>query len=135
MPWLLYYQHLSEGQKQLCILARTFVADSPLLLLDEPESALNFCFRYRMLSSIRSWLTKGDRCGVVALHDPALALNFCDELLLLSGGGLIGRIFPGADRLDKMEAMLEKIYGKISLLRCQNRSGQEQLVMLKEGTI
>ena len=129
------YQHLSEGQKQLCILARTFVADSQLLLLDEPESALDFRFRYRMLSSIRSWLTEGDRCGVVALHDPTLALNFCDELLLLSGGALIGRICPGTDPLDKMEAMLENIYGNISLLRCQNRSGQEQLVMLKEGTI
>ena len=28
------YLHLSEGQKQLCILARTLVADSQLLLLD-----------------------------------------------------------------------------------------------------
>ena len=127
------YQHLSEGQKQLCILARTFVADSQLLLLDEPESALDFRLRYRMLHSIRSWLTEGDRCGIVTLHDPSLALNFCDELLLLSGGELIGRICPGTDPLDKMEAMLENIYGSLSLLRCQNRAGQEQLVMLKEG--
>ena len=34
---------------------------------------------------------------------------------------------------NKMEAMLENIYGSLSLLRCQNRAGQEQLVMLKEG--
>ena len=32
------YQHLSEGQKQLCILARTLAAGGRLLLLDEPES-------------------------------------------------------------------------------------------------
>ena len=33
---------LSEGQKQLCILARTIIEASPLLLLDEPDSALDF---------------------------------------------------------------------------------------------
>lgn len=126
------YQHLSEGQKQLCILARTFVADSRLLLLDEPESALDFRFRCRMLGAIRSRLTEGNRCGIVTLHDPSLALNFCDQLLLLSGGKLLGSICPGTDPLDKMELMLQKIFGDMTLLRCQNRSGQEQFVMLKE---
>ena len=44
------YLHLSEGQKQLCILARTLAAPRRLLLLDEPESALDFHHRYRMLA-------------------------------------------------------------------------------------
>ena len=126
------YLHLSEGQKQLCILARTLVADSQLLLLDEPESALDFRFRCQMLDIIRNRLRQGERCGIVTLHDSFLTLNFCDELLLLSDGILIGSICPRTDPLYKMEAMLKHIYGNISLLRCQNRSGQEQLVMLKE---
>lgn len=129
------YLHLSEGQKQLCILARTLAAGSQLLLLDEPESALDFQFRHRTLGTLRGWLSEGERCGIVTLHDPTLALNFCDELLLLSGGGLLGSICPGTDSLDKMEGLLGTIYGDVSLLRCKNRSGQEQLVMLKEGTL
>ena len=41
------YMTLSEGQKQLCIIARTLVSGAKLLLLDEPESALDFKLRYK----------------------------------------------------------------------------------------
>ena len=129
------YLHLSEGQKQLCILARTLVSDSKLLLLDEPESALDFRFRYQILSLLRSWVIQGARSAIVTLHDPTLALNFCDQLLLLGDGGILGILEPQKESLDKMEQMLSMVYGGISLHRCQNRSGQSQIVMVREDTL
>lgn len=126
------YLHLSEGQKQLCILARTLVSDSKLLLLDEPESALDFRFRHQMLSLLRKWVTSGNKSAVVTLHDPTLALNFCDQLLLLADGNILGIIAPKTDSLDKMEQMLRQIYGGICLKRCQNRKGESQIVILSE---
>ena len=126
------YLHLSEGQKQLCILARTLVSDGKLLLLDEPESALDFRYRHQMLTILRDWVSKGDRSAVVSLHDPTLALNFCDKLLLLADSEILGIIDLRADSLDKMEQMLNMIYGPISLQRCLNRKGDAQLVMLRE---
>jgi len=129
------YLHLSEGQKQLCILARTLVADSKLLLLDEPESALDFRFRHQMLSLLRNWVTSEPRSAIVTLHDPALALNFCDQLLLLSDGGVLGVIEPKNDSLDKMEQLLRVIYGPISLQQCHNRKGKTQIVMLREDSV
>ena len=126
------YLHLSEGQKQLCILARTLVSGSRLLLLDEPESALDFRFRHQMLSLLREWAASGPRSAIVTLHDPTLALNFCDRLLLLSGGGVLGMIEPKRDPLEKMEQMLRQVYGGISLQRCQNRKGESQIVILSE---
>lgn len=129
------YLHLSEGQKQLCILARTLVSDSKLLLLDEPESALDFRFRHQMLSLLRSWVASQERSAVVTLHDPALALNFCDKLLLLSEGGVLGILQPKSDPLDKMEKMLYQVYGSISLQRCHNRRGEGQIVMLREDEV
>ena len=127
------YLHLSEGQKQLCILARTLVSDSKLLLLDEPESALDFRFRYQMLSLLQRWVATGRRSAVVTLHDPSLALNFCDQLLLLDGSGVLGILEPRTASLDEMEHMLSRVYGDISLQRCQNRRGESQLVILREG--
>lgn len=127
------YQHLSEGQKQLVILARTLAAEGNLLLLDEPESALDFRYRYRMLELLKLWIRKGRRAGITALHDPALALNCCDQLLLLSGGKVKAVLRPGMDSLERMEEALSEIYGCVSLHRCRDRSGHDQLVMLKEA--
>lgn len=126
------YLHLSEGQKQLCILARTLVSDGKLLLLDEPESALDFRFRYRMLEILRDWLKNQSRSAIVTLHDPSLALNHCSQLLLLSEGSVQSILHPRTDPLEKMESQLAAIYGRVSLQRCKDRSGQMHLVMLKE---
>lgn len=126
------YLHLSEGQKQLCILARALVSPADLLLLDEPESALDFRFRYRMFSLLESWSSAGGRSAVVALHDPGLALNRCHQVLLLAEGRVAGIIKPDADSTESMEAQLEILYGKVTLRRCCDRSGKEHLVMLRE---
>ena len=126
------YLHLSEGQKQLCILARTLVTQSKLLLLDEPESALDFRYRYRMLEILRSWIREKKIGAIATLHDPGLALNYCDQILLLHKGKRLGCIFPKEDERNHMEAMLRMIYGPVRLEQMQTRSGRTQLVMLKE---
>ncbi len=60
------YQQLSEGQKQLCILARTIVEDASLLLLDEPESSLDFPHRHRLMRLLRELI-----CQPAPFYDAA----------------------------------------------------------------
>lgn len=127
------YMHLSEGQKQLCILARTLVSESRLLLLDEPESALDFHFRYQMLEAIQNWVKTEKRGALMTLHDPTLALNYCDELLLLSDGKVLDKLCPQTDSIDKMEAQLSRLYGNVSLHPCTDRQGNTKLLMMKEN--
>lgn len=126
------YLQLSEGQKQLCILARTMVSESRLLLLDEPESALDFQHRYAMLGKIRGWVDRKKGSAVITLHDPALAFHACDRLMLLKDGQLLEVLVPGTDSLEKMERTLSEIYGPVSLQWCTGRSGRRNLVLLKE---
>lgn len=127
------YLHLSEGQKQLCILARTLVTNSRLLLLDEPESALDFHFRYQMLALIRKWNKDTGSTALISLHDPMLALNTCDKLLLLSDGHIASIITPSRDELSVMEEKLNLLYGDISLHHCTDKTGKRQIIMLKEN--
>lgn len=107
------YLSLSEGQKQLCMLARTMVSDSRLLLLDEPESALDLQNRYEMFGRLRKWM--GQRAVLAALHDPQLALQMADQLLLLKDKKICAVVSPKQDSLETMEQALCEIYGKVRL--------------------
>lgn len=129
------YLHLSEGQKQLCILARTMVSGSKLLLLDEPESALDFRHRYQSLSLLRSWVQQTGSSAIVTLHDGGLALNYCESLLLLSQGRVLGMLHPRTDTLETMEQMLSRVYGPVSLQYVTAKNGSRQLTMINEETL
>ena len=123
---------LSEGQTQLCILARTLVSDAKLLLLDEPESALDFRYRYQMLNILKKWISEADKTALVTLHDGNLAMNFCDRLFVIANGGLAGVISPRTDSVERMEELLSEIYGNIALTKCRDRRGNEHWVILNE---
>ena len=106
-----------------------------LLLLDEPESALDFRYRYRLMDAVRASLRERGSVGLVALHDPALALNGCDQLILLEAGRLAGVLRPAEDPLPRMQAALARLYGPISLATVRNAGGEEQLVLLREREV
>ena len=107
-------------------------ADTRVMLLDEPESSLDFRFRRRMLELLRNITADSDRCVIISLHDPGLALNYCDRLLLIHDGGVLGMFSPKYDCFESSEVMLSVIYGKVSLNRVIGRNGSEHIVMIGE---
>lgn len=124
------YLTLSEGQKQLCILARTLVEDTGLLLLDEPDSALDFPHRYQILGNLKKLVRDGGRAGLLCLHDPTLAFAFCDQILLMKEGRCTASLHPGTDSLASMQEALAQIYGPVFLTGCRDPLGRERLVLL-----
>lgn len=126
------YLSLSEGQKQLVMLARTLVEDSRLLALDEPDSALDLPNRYGIMERIRELARSRGKAGLLSLHDPQLALGFCDQLILIKGGRCVGRLYPGQDPLPAMEEALRLVYGPVSLEECICKDGGKRLVLLWE---
>jgi len=125
------YQTLSEGQKQLCVFARALAGEAELFLFDEPESALDFHFRHRMLSAIQKYTKEGQKAAVVTLHDPMLALRFCDEILLLDKGRTAGSFRPCTDPETVIESHLSRIYGPVYVKRIPDPAGRSHLILLK----
>lgn len=81
------FRQLSGGEKARVQLARCCIKNVPLLLADEPISALDPFYQIDMMEQLKS-LTPSHTC-VVAVHHLSLAYKFCDEIILLNQGKII----------------------------------------------
>ncbi len=77
---------LSGGERQRIALARAFLRDAPIVILDEPTSSVDVRTEARILDSLKL-LLKG-RTAFLISHRPTL-LALCDVHLRLEGGRLI----------------------------------------------
>lgn len=127
------YMVLSEGQKRLVILARALVNEGTFLVMDEPESSLDFNVRYKLMDIIRSWINKESRAGLIILHDVMIALNCCDKLVLLKDKKIVGIVDLHNDTIDSIEEQLKKIFGNISIIKAHGKDGSERLIMIYES--
>ena len=76
---------LSGGQAQRLSLARAFLADRPLLLLDEPTSQVDLASEAQIVEAIER-LAEGRT--VVTVSHRAGALTACDRVVTVENGGL-----------------------------------------------
>lgn len=126
------YMLLSEGQKRLVILARALVNEGTFLVMDEPESSLDFQVRYQFMDIVRSWIGKESRAGLIILHDVMMALNCCDRLILLKEKKIVGTLDLHNDTIEYIEEQLKKIFGNISIRKVHSKEQRDRLIMLYE---
>lgn len=74
---------LSGGMRQRVALARTLMEDRPVVLMDEPFSAVDAPTRHR-LQELAARLLAG-RTVLLVTHDPLEALRLADRILVLGG--------------------------------------------------
>lgn len=76
-------QYLSGGMRQRAALARTLMQDKPLVLMDEPFSALDAVTRHKLQTLSHELLR--NKTVVHITHDPHEAVRLSDKLYVLTG--------------------------------------------------
>lgn len=79
---------LSGGQRQRLALARTLYVDAPIVILDEPTSAVDAHTEARIAQRLKS--IRGDQTTIAVTNSP-LILDHTDEVALVVDGKVVAR--------------------------------------------
>ncbi|HET8682561.1 MAG TPA: ABC transporter ATP-binding protein [Micromonosporaceae bacterium] len=80
---------LSGGQQQRVAVARALAPRPPVLLLDEPFSALDAALRFELRRDVRAALHADGATALLVTHDQGEALSIADELAVMRDGRIV----------------------------------------------
>ncbi len=98
---------LSGGERARVMLARALATEAAALIVDEPLASLDPGHQIDVMTLLAGRARAG-ALVIVVLHDLAAAARYCDRLVLLDGGSVVGDGQP-ADVLS--EDALAAVYG------------------------
>lgn len=98
---------LSDGQLQKTLIARAIAQNTALIVLDEPTSHLDMYHKAMVLKLLKQVTIENDKAVVFATHEINLALQLCDNIILIKNkrtiqdtpkalikSGLLQELFP-----------------------------------------
>lgn len=80
---------LSGGEQQRVAIAKAMVADTQVLLLDEPFSQVDALLKNQLRADIRRVAAETGVTVILVSHDPADGLFLADQLLIIRNGELL----------------------------------------------
>ncbi|MGC9109884.1 MAG: ABC transporter ATP-binding protein [Caldimicrobium sp.] len=102
------YTQISGGERQLTLIARALVQETPVIILDEPTSHLDFKNQQLILSKIKEITKEKSLITVITLHDPNLASLFSDKVVILKEGRVL---YDGHPNEVIIKKILKETYG------------------------
>lgn len=87
-----YPKELSGGMRQRVALIRTLLEDQPIVLMDEPFSALDAMTRYKLQTIAIKFLQ--DKTVLFITHDPLEAIRLANHIYIMQGAPAILKKMP-----------------------------------------
>ena len=94
-----YPAALSGGQQQRVGVARALAADPPVLLMDEPYSAVDPIVRARLQDELLDLQRRVHKTIVLVTHDIDEAIKLADRIAILNIGGVLEQVGSPAEDL------------------------------------
>lgn len=102
---------LSGGERQSVYLGRMLIQNTQWMVLDEPTASLDYKRQHEVLHLIRELAHCRSKGIVFSVHDPNLALNYADRLLVMDKGCIVGDFRTGESLpIQEVERLLRSIY-------------------------
>lgn len=117
---------LSGGERQRVALGKVMAQQPRLLLLDEPTTYLDIGYQVQMMEWIRSWQQESGITVVAVLHELNLAAQYCDRLLMVQEGRVVGIGKP--EEVIRSE-LLEQVYRTQPIVLQHPVSGVPQILL------
>ena len=99
---------LSGGELQRAVIARALAQEAPILLLDEPTTALDIGHQQQVLELVDGLRREEGLTVVAAMHDLTLASQYGERIVLVDRGRIVAE---GAAEEVLTAERLEKLYG------------------------
>jgi iron(III) transport system ATP-binding protein len=109
-------QHLSGGEQQRVALARALAPAPPLVLLDEPFSALDAALRADTRRAVAAALQAVGATALLVTHDQSEALSMGHEVAVLRDGVLVQVAAPTELYQHPVDPALARFLGEAVLL-------------------
>ena len=83
-----YLSNLSGGQRQKVYIAMALAQDTPVVLMDEPNTFLDIAHQLQLMAQAKTLAAEG-KTVVLVLHDLSMAMECADSLAVLSRGACL----------------------------------------------
>lgn len=118
---------ISGGELQLVLIARALAAKPEILVLDEPESGLDFRNQIVVLDLLQKLSREQKLTVIVNTHYPDHALRISDQSLLLFGNGV--HMF-GRTRTMLTEEHMKSAFGIDIAIRSEMVDGRDYMAVI-----
>ena len=83
-----YFSHLSDGEKQISLIARALIKKPDILILDEPVANLDYKSKFLVIDKINE-LSKLNTKILCVTHDISMITEIYDRVIMLRDGEII----------------------------------------------
>lgn len=111
------WKHLSGGQKQRLTLIMVLCKESPVTMLDEVTSGLDFETRQRLMEKLTEWYSKRDSTLLITSHYYEELESLATKILYMENGCVID--------YGNKEELFEKYCGKSVVIFKENQRAEE----------